>query len=211
MANRKTKKGSTWFTTGRVAQLLQVTPETVANWVRRGQLKAGTTPGGHYRVHVENLVRFCEEHGFEISEELKQSVTPPTVLIIDDDPEIIKSLVPLLKKEGRIVLGTSDIAEAGMMLMKHKPDLIILDLHMPGTDGVKIATMLREQSELAGTRIIVLSGFIDPFVRSTMKDLRVDKYIDKPPNFKELLQAVDELLVKAREDSVDEKKSPESG
>ncbi len=198
MSSSKSHAPQVWFTTGDIAVHAQVTPETVANWIKRGQLKAGTTPGGHYRVHAEELVRFCTEHGFEVRDDWKQAITPPTILVIDDDPMIIKALVPFLEREDRKVLGTPDIAEAGMMLMKYKPDLIILDLHMPGTDGMRIASMLREQTELSGTRIIVLSGFIDNVVRDTMKDLRIDRYMDKPPDFQELTQAVDELLTKAR-------------
>ena len=197
-AAQKDSKPSTWFTTGQIARHLHVTPETVANWIKRGRLKSGSTPGGHYRIHAQELVRFCEECGFEVKEEWKQAITPPTILIIDDDPMIIRALVPLLETEGRRVLGSSDIAEAGMMLIKYLPELVILDLHLPGTDGVKIASMLREHPELSGTRIIVLSGFIDNIVREMMKDLRVDRYIDKPPDVFELTRAVDELLTAAR-------------
>lgn len=183
-----------WFTTGQIARHCHVTPETVANWIKRGRLKAGTTPGGHYRVYREELVRFCRAHGFEVLPEWEDKLKPPTVLIIDDDPDLISALIPHLTKEGRRVLGASEVAQAGLMLMKYRPDVAILDLHLPGTDGIRIASMLRKESELSGTRIIVLSGFIDRLVREAMKDLRVDHFVDKPPDFRHLSELVDKIL-----------------
>ncbi len=186
-----------WFTTGQIAKHCHVTPETVANWIKKGRLKAGTTPGGHYRVYREELVRFCRSHGFEVLPEWEKKLKPPTVLIIDDDPDLIEALTPHLVKEGRRVLGAEDVAQAGLMLMKYRPDLVVLDLHLPGTDGIRIASMLRKESELSGTRIIVLSGFIDELVREAMRDLQVDHYVDKPPDFLKLASLVDEMLEKS--------------
>jgi excisionase family DNA binding protein len=183
-----------WFTTGQIAKHCHVTPETVANWIKKGRLKAGTTPGGHYRVFREELVRFCRSHGFEVLPEWENKLKPPTILIIDDDADLIDALMPHLEGGERRVVGASDVAQAGLMLMKHRPDVVILDLHLPGTDGIRIASMLRKETELTGTRIIVLSGFIDELVREAMKDLRVDHFVEKPPNFDQLRKMVDELL-----------------
>lgn len=192
------KTPSYWFTTGQIAKHCHVTPETVANWIKRDQLKAGTTPGGHYRVTRQELVRFCREFGFEIRPEWEEEVKPPCVLMIDDEPEMISAVLPHLEKDGRLVLGADDVAEAGLLLMKHRPDVVILDLHLPGTDGIRIASLLRKEAELSGTRIVVLSGFIDNLVREAMKDLRVDHYINKPPNFEELSNIIDDLIEKSR-------------
>jgi CheY-like chemotaxis protein len=182
------------FTTGQIASHCHVTPETVANWIKADRLKASTTPGGHYRVTLEELVRFCQSHGFEVPSEWESSSTPPTVLIIDDDPDLLKAIIPNLEKAGRLVVGADDVAQAGMMLMKYRPAVVILDLHLPGTDGIRIASILRKEAQLSGTRIIVLSGYIDEVVQEAMKDLHVDYYINKPPDFERLRSIVDELI-----------------
>ncbi|MBD3166695.1 response regulator [bacterium] len=192
-----------WFTTGQIARHCHVTPETVANWIKKGRLKAGTTPGGHYRVFREELVRFCRSHGFEVLPEWENKLKPPTILIIDDDADLIDALMPHLEGGERRVVGASDVAQAGLMLMKHRPDVVILDLHLPGTDGIRIASMLRKETELSGTRIIVLSGFIDELVREAMKDLKVDYFVEKPPNFDHLRKLVDELLGEAGAEEYD--------
>ncbi len=192
-----------WLTTGQIARHCHVTPETVANWIKRGQLKAGTTPGGHYRVPSDELANFCKEHGFTVLPEWVSATTPPTILLIDDDPDIVETLVPFLSRADRRVIGSSDVAEAGIMLMKYRPDLVILDLHLPGTDGIRIASMLRKEAELSGTRIIVLSGYINDSVRDSMKDLRIDRFFDKPPNLNELSSTCDELVLLARDDTKD--------
>ncbi len=182
------------FTTGQIARHCNVTPETVANWIKAGRLPASTTPGGHYRVDLEELVKFCHAHGFDVLPEWEPVVTPPTVLIIDDDPDLLEALIPHLEAPGRQVIGVDDVAQAGIMLMKHRPNLVILDLHLPGTDGIRLASILRKEAELTGARIIVLSGFIDDLVQEAMKDLRVDAYVDKPPDFNYLKKLVQDLL-----------------
>ncbi len=188
------RKDTERFTTGQIARHCHVTPETVANWIKAGRLKASATPGGHYRVNVNDLVRFCKLHGFEVPPEWESGATPPTVLIIDDDPELLKALIPNLERSDRRVLGAEDVAQAGIMLMKYRPEVVILDLHLPGTDGIRIASILRKEAELTGTRIIVLSGYIDEVVQEAMKDLHVDYYINKPPDFERLDAIVSELL-----------------
>ncbi|MCB2198171.1 response regulator [bacterium] len=193
MAARKPKPPRR-FTTGQIANHCHVTPETVANWIKADRLKASTTPGGHYRVNIEELVRFCRAHGFEVPTEWESGTTPPTVLIIDDDPDLLRAIIPNLEHPGRRVVGADDVAQAGILLMKYRPDLVILDLHLPGTDGIRIASILRKESELSGTRIVVLSGYIDEVVQEAMKDMHVDYYINKPPDFDRLREIVDELL-----------------
>ncbi len=182
------------FTTGQIARHCHVTPETVANWIKAKRLKASTTPGGHYRVTIDELAGFCKVHGFEVPPEWEPASSPPTVLLIDDDPDLLSTIIPHLEKPGRRVVGTEDVAQAGMMLMKYCPEVVILDLHLPGTDGIRIASILRREADLSRTRIIVLSGFIDEIVQEAMKDLQIDYYIDKPPDFAFLRQVVDELL-----------------
>ncbi|MBS1262140.1 MAG: Response regulator protein GraR [Calditrichaeota bacterium] len=193
MATRR-RKDTERFTTGQIARHCHVTPETVANWIKAGRLKASSTPGGHYRVNVNDLVRFCKLHGFEVPPEWESGSTPPTVLIIDDDPDLLKALIPNLEHPDRRILGAVDVAQAGIMLMKYRPEVVILDLHLPGTDGIRLASILRKEAELSGTRIIVLSGYIDEVVQEAMKDLHVDYYINKPPDFDRLDAIVSELL-----------------
>jgi CheY-like chemotaxis protein len=186
------------FTTGQIATHCHVTPETVANWIKADRLKASTTPGGHYRVNIDELVRFCQAHGFEVPAEWEAYASPPTVLIIDDDPDLLKAIIPNLEAPGRRVVGADDVAHAGMLLMKYRPDVVILDLHLPGTDGIRIASILRKEVQLTGTKIVVLSGYIDEVVQEAMKDLDVAHYVNKPPDFDELSKIIDDLLSKPR-------------
>jgi len=63
MTDSKRTITSSWLTTGQISKRLSITPETVANWIKKGLLPAGLTPGGHYRIHPEDLVDFCEKNG----------------------------------------------------------------------------------------------------------------------------------------------------
>ena len=183
MADSNENRKPHWLTTGQAATYMNVTSETVANWIKKGQLKAGSTPGGHFRVEADELIYFCNQQGF---------VVP--IMIIDDDATIVSVLTTFLESTGHRVIGCSDVAEAGMMLMKEKPQLLILDLHLPGTHGMKIARMLRDEHELRNTRIFILSGFIDNSIIMSMKNLKIDRYLDKPPDLRVLSKAVEEVF-----------------
>lgn len=149
-------------------------------------------------MNIDELVRFCQVHGFEVPSEWEAFASPPTVLIIDDDADLLKAIIPNLEAPGRRVVGADDVAHAGMLLMKYRPDVVILDLHLPGTDGIRIASILRKETQLTGTRIIVLSGYIDEVVQEAMKDLEVDHYVNKPPDFEALSDLVEDLLRKPK-------------
>ena len=84
-----------FFTTFEISQICGVNPTTVQNWVKRKQLKAFKTPGGHRRVRREDLIAFMKEFGMPFPEGFSQN--PPLVMIVDDEKDILDMLEDLLK------------------------------------------------------------------------------------------------------------------
>jgi two-component system, OmpR family, KDP operon response regulator KdpE len=99
------------------------------------------------------------------------------ILVVDDDPEIVKLLKSLLHNSGYDILETSTGAEAIQIVEKEVPDLLILDLGLPDMDGLAVCRHIRNWSSLP---IIVLSGRTSREDKVRCLDAGVDDYITKP-------------------------------
>jgi len=85
-----------------------------------------------------------------------------TILIIDNDPDLVAVLRARILSEGYNCLGASSGAQGLALYESHHPDLVITDLNMPAGDGVDLIRRLRSRSD---TPIIVITGFRDAFDR----------------------------------------------
>jgi two-component system, OmpR family, KDP operon response regulator KdpE len=107
-----------------------------------------------------------------------------TILVIDDEPQIIRALRINLRVRQFQVLAASTAAEALELAAKHPPDLVILDLGLPDMDGVEVIHGLRGWTEAP---IIVLSGRTDSTTKVDALDAGADDYVTKPFGMDELL------------------------
>ncbi|CAJ0860411.1 Transcriptional regulatory protein OmpR [Ralstonia sp. LMG 32965] len=118
----------------------------------------------------------------------------PHVLVVDDDAAIRELVAGYLGENEFRVSGASSGKEMSDALERFAIDLVILDLRMPGEDGVQIAHELREQSTLP---IIIVSGKRDEADRVMALELGADDYLTKPFSPRELLARVRALLRRA--------------
>ncbi|HEY6099714.1 MAG TPA: response regulator [Anaeromyxobacter sp.] len=109
---------------------------------------------------------------------------PPTVLVVDDEPDIREAVSELLSEEGYDVVGASDGAEALTKLHTCHPTVVLLDLMMPGMDGWQFRAAQREDPEVSGIPVIVLSAL------DRVSDLDAADFIQKPFDLDRLLSAV---------------------
>ncbi|CAB3779493.1 Transcriptional regulatory protein OmpR [Paraburkholderia ultramafica] len=121
-------------------------------------------------------------------------VNLPHVLAVDDDPAIRELLAGYLSDNDMRVTVASGGAEMTAALQAFAIDLIILDLRMPGEDGVQIARQLRARSNLP---IIIVSGKRDEADRVMALELGADDYLTKPFSTRELLARIRALLRRA--------------
>jgi CheY-like chemotaxis protein len=115
------------------------------------------------------------------------------VLIVDDDPAISGSSPPLLDLDEYGLLEAADGQAALEVVKVERPDLVILDLTMPRLDGLRACAALRSDPELAGTRVLVLTGRDQPDDRAAARDAGADAYLVKPFSSLALLDAVKRL------------------
>ena len=113
-----------------------------------------------------------------------------TVLIADDDLEILNLTRSLLRRRGFDVIEASDGDEAIRQVLENRPDLVILDVMMPGQSGWEVCRAIRETDSLKNTGVIMLTGVGQRMNEMTSPLYGADGHLDKPFEF----DALDELI-----------------
>jgi len=120
-----------------------------------------------------------------------------TVLIVEDNPANMKLTSLLLCYAGHSVLCAVD-AEIGLTLARDdQPDLILMDLQLPGMDGLAATALLKQDPVTAHIPVIALTAMAMKADREKSKAAGCDAYIAKPVRYKELYAAIDTLLATA--------------
>src|SRR5258708_16502690 len=123
-----------------------------------------------------------------------EDLTPerkPTVLIVDDEPQIIDFLCLGFTYDGFAVTVARTGPEALQSLTRQRPDIVILDLMLPGLDGMAVAQHIRQGHD---TAIIMLTARDDIEDRVAGLEIGADDYVTKPFAFKELMARVRAVL-----------------
>jgi DNA-binding response OmpR family regulator len=109
------------------------------------------------------------------------------ILVVDDEPAMVGALGALLGQAGHRIVAAYDGEEALRRFHEDEPDLVLLDLAMPGLDGATVCRRIRETSDVP---IVVVSGERDRAATVELLDLGADDYIRKPFRADELLARV---------------------
>ena len=115
----------------------------------------------------------------------------PTILIVDDDPDIRELVGDFLSREGMEVAEAEDAAAMDAVLSRTRPDLIVLDLMLPGEDGLSICRRLRAAR---GPAILMLTAKSDEIDRVVGLEMGADDYLVKPFGPRELLARIRAVL-----------------
>ncbi len=113
-----------------------------------------------------------------------------TILVVEDEPALQAAVGYNLRREGHRVLAAAD-GPAALALMAERPDLVILDLMLPGIDGFEVCRRIRQQSSVP---IIILTARTDEVDRVVGLELGADDYLTKPFSMRELVARVKALL-----------------
>lgn len=122
------------------------------------------------------------------------SSSPATVLIVEDEENILLSLKFLLGKEGYAVNTACDGAAALRALQAQPPDLVLLDVMLPLMDGFELCRLIRENPALRSTRIMLLSARGRETEIAHGLALGADSYLTKPFSTRDLMDKVRDLL-----------------
>jgi excisionase family DNA binding protein len=185
-AGRKPRR-TEFLTPNEVADRLLVAPVTVRLWANRGLLPSETTPGGHRRFRAQDVEDFIARR-----RKLQDQGTghPSRILLIDDNIRYTQALATVLtaRVPGLAVDTASDGFSAGIKCESLRPDIVTLDLQMPGMNGFEICRLLRSMFGSERPRIVVLSGLLTE--ESTRKALEAgaNSCVAKTARTEKLLQ-----------------------
>ncbi len=189
-------KDKSVFTTFEAAKLCHVSPLSIINWVNAGRLPAFRTPGGHRRIRREDLVRFMRENGIPLPEDLRESSGRPRVLVVDDDAYVRDVLAEHLRTRQKPyeIATAADGFEAGRLVATFRPDVVLLDLRMPGLDGFHVCRAIKASPETAATIVIAMTGFYTSEMEARILECGALRCLAKPVEPSAIGAMLDELF-----------------
>jgi DNA-binding response OmpR family regulator len=117
-----------------------------------------------------------------------------SILVVDDDPEIVTLLSTRLGKRGYKVSTAGDGKRALELARREKPDLILLDVMMPGKSGWEVARALKQDPVTSGVKIVMVSAIGATTNEITAPIYGADAHVDKPFEFDKLERVIHDLL-----------------
>ena len=112
------------------------------------------------------------------------------ILVAEDDKALSRMICTVLKEGGHICVPVYDAMQAFAHAMKQAPDLILLDINMPGGTGVGVLQKLKNSTKTSRIPVLVLSGSIDPDLPAQVVEMGAVRFLSKPIDPDVLNQAV---------------------
>jgi excisionase family DNA binding protein len=165
-----------YLTTGKVGEILEVSPAAIKKWIQQGKLAAFRTPGGHFRILVDEFERFQKTHGFGTG-----TGEPLRVLVVDDQLDVAEVIVASLRAfHPRARLETAANGFEGLLKVgTFRPDVLLLDLSMSGMDGFEVCRQIKRDPVIRDTKVVVMTArFLDAETRAM--DAGADGFLSKP-------------------------------
>lgn len=190
MTNNHKKKSV--LTTGQVAKICNVAPRTVSKWFDSGQLRGYRIPGSKdRRIPVDQLVRFMKTHGMPTEGVETSSVG---VLIVDEDAQLAGLLTEALGAEGRCETWHAPSAfEAGALVERHRPDVIVADVSAPDLDPARFCRALRAHEAFAEIRLVAMSGRMTEGLGQSLLQTGFHGFLAKPFDVRQLRELIDKI------------------
>lgn len=118
------------------------------------------------------------------------------VLVVEDNPTNMKLASLLLEHAGYRVLRAENAVDGIALAREQHPDLILMDIQLPGMDGLEATRLIKADEALRGTKVVALTAFAMKGDEQRVLAAGCDAYIAKPIEYKEFLAAVARLLAK---------------
>jgi excisionase family DNA binding protein len=175
-----------WLTLGQAAKFLGVAQSTIRKWSDQGRVPAFYTPGGHRRYRRRDLEAFLDRSGPGGRTE------GPLVLVVDDDAALRELIRVSLSLDGYTVREAASAEEALAAIEDTAPDLVLLDVVMPGVDGWQ---MLQRMQERHGSiPVIMFSGKVDEDAAADAEERGARGFIGKPFDPQQLIERAKQLV-----------------
>ncbi len=121
-----------------------------------------------------------------------------TILIVEDNDKNMKLLRDILQHKGHATLEATTAEEGVQLAVRHRPDLVLMDIQLPGMDGITALRQIREQPVLDAVPVIAVSASVMPEDQRNIVDSGFDAYLTKPVSLKAFLAVVERFLREGR-------------
>jgi len=181
------------LTTGEVAKICKVAPRTVSKWFDTGQLRGYRIPGSRdRRIPFDQLVKFMKVYGIPL-DEIETGQT--RVLIVDQETDLTGLIQRALVETGYYEVRVAESAfEAGALMEQFQPNVLLIDIDVPGIDGRSLSRYLSSHPELSGTQLIAMSSSLTPGDRQMLLHQGFHNTIAKPFDIPQLTEAIDSTM-----------------
>ncbi len=168
------------FSTSEVAKYCHVTADTIRKWAEAGRITVFKTPGGHRRIRREDLMRFLRENSIPLHGDLREDGIK--VLVVDDEKSVVAVIRRFLDRakspfEVRIA---SDGFEVGQQVGIFRPNVVFLDIRLPGIDGFEVCRRIKATEDGSAINIIAMTGYYDPAITERIVGLGAVMCLPKP-------------------------------
>ncbi len=116
------------------------------------------------------------------------------ILVVEDNPTNMKLAVFILEKAGNEVLQATDAEEGIQLAHKRMPELILMDVHLPGMDGLAATRLLKGDATTNGIKIVALTALAMSGDREKAEAAGCDGYITKPIHYQEMMKVVGAMV-----------------
>ena len=175
-----------WLTLGQAAKFLGVAQSTIRKWSDQGRVPAFYTPGGHRRYRRRDLEAFLDRSGPGGRTE------GPLVLVVDDDAKLREFMRVNLTMEGYSVREAASADEALAAIEDTAPELVLLDVVMPGVDGWQM--LQRMQERYGSIPVIMFSGQVDENSAGQAEERGARGFVGKPFDPQQLIERAKQLV-----------------
>lgn len=181
------------FTTGEAAEICKVSQQTIIRCFDAGRLQGFRVPGSRFRrIPRIELLRFMKAN--DIPTESLESAKK-RVLVVDDDEQIVELFLDILGRDDRFEVQTAATGyDAGVLTEQFRPHLVLLDYMLPDINGNLVCDRIRANPDLAGTKIIIVSGVVKPDEIDALMESGADDFVKKPFDIGELIERMKGLL-----------------
>ncbi len=178
------------LTTGQVARLCRVAPRTVSKWFDTGQLRGYRIPGSKdRRIPRAQLIRFMRAHGMPLD---GLESDHKRVLIIDADNEWAGLLQRTLGEHDYEVRLAESVFEAGATTAEFHPDVLLVDVDLPGIDGHSLARFFAARPEVHGAQLLAMGASITESDIHILLQEGFHRALRKPFHLRELTDLIEE-------------------
>jgi CheY-like chemotaxis protein len=178
-----------YLSPGETAEIFKVTPASLRGWTRKGIIRAETTRGGHRRYPISEIYRLARIKGVDLASSLLMSIK---LLVIDSEVEYSETMEKSLSG----VVGVSEVAVAhdgfmaGCLVSQFRPDVILLDLKVPGLDSSRICRFIKRDHHTKFIRVIAMCRNCSKQQKEQILGAGAEVCLTKPFSLRSLTKAI---------------------